>query len=110
MSRPATRPDIAPLHVPWLQHEQFPATKQACSSADGLVSGSKNALVKVVNELKRGRANVDRQLAQLDAQLLVMTDFLDGKSSNMFPPHLLTHVEDTPDAVAPTAVEFVILS
>jgi hypothetical protein len=47
-----TRREIAPLRVPWLQHEQFPAIKQACSSDTGLVSSSKHALVKVVQELK----------------------------------------------------------
>ncbi|POM57331.1 Hypothetical protein PHPALM_38170 [Phytophthora palmivora] len=104
MSRPTTRREITPLHVPWLQHEQFPATKQACSSQDGLVSGSKNGLLKVVQELKRGRANVDKQLAQLDAQLLAITDYVDGKSSNMFPPHLVTVVEDTPNVTASTSV------
>ncbi|KAE9116158.1 hypothetical protein PF010_g9066 [Phytophthora fragariae] len=102
MNRPtATRREIAPLHVPWLQHEQFPATKQACSTDDGLATSGKHTLVKVVQELKRGRANVDRQLAQLDAQLLAITDYLDGKSSDMFPPHLVTYVEDT-QGEAPT--------
>ncbi|KAG6572825.1 uncharacterized protein IUM83_15445 [Phytophthora cinnamomi] len=102
MNRPtATRREIAPLHVPWLQHEQFPATKQACSSADGLVTSGKNSLIKVVQELKRGRANVDKQLAQLDSQLLAITDYLDSKSPNMFPPHLITVVEDAQGA-APT--------
>lgn len=53
MNRPAaTRREIAPLHVPWLQHEQFPATKQACSSDDGLVTSGKHSLIKVVQELK----------------------------------------------------------
>ncbi|ETK74386.1 hypothetical protein L915_18809 [Phytophthora nicotianae] len=102
MSRPtSTRREIAPLHVPWLQHEQFPATKQACSSEDGLVTSSKNSLIKIVQELKRGRANMDKQLAQLDTQLLTITDFLDGKGNNMFPPHLIMYVEDTPDVMAP---------
>ncbi|KUF95548.1 ARP2/3 complex 20 kDa subunit [Phytophthora nicotianae] len=104
MSRPtSTRREIAPLHVPWLQHEQFPATKQACSSEDGLVTSSKNSLIKIVQELKRGRANMDKQLAQLDTQLLTITDFLDGKGNNMFPPHLIMYVEDTPDVMAPLA-------
>ncbi|GMF38794.1 unnamed protein product [Phytophthora fragariaefolia] len=99
----ATRREIAPLSVPWLQHEQFPATKQACSTPDGLVTGSKHALVKVVQELKRGRANVDKHLAQLDNQLLAITDYLDGKSANLFPPHLITYVEDTQASVAQPA-------
>ncbi|KAF4141128.1 Histone acetyltransferases subunit 3, partial [Phytophthora infestans] len=104
MSRPtSTRREIAPLHVPWLQHEQFPATKQACSSRDGLVVGSKNSLIKVVQELKRGRANMDKQLAQLDTQLLAITNYLDGKSSNMLPPHLIMYVEETSDVMAPLA-------
>ncbi|KAL3674692.1 hypothetical protein V7S43_000631 [Phytophthora oleae] len=106
MSRPTTtRREIAPLHVPWLQHTQFPSTKQACSTDDGLVTSSKNTLIRVVQELKRGRANVDKQLAQLDAQLLAITNFLDGKNTNMFPPHLITLVEHTPDVVAPTATD-----
>jgi hypothetical protein len=46
---------------------------------------------------------VDRQLAQLDSQLLTVSDFLDGKSSSMFPPHLVMYVEDSPDAVVPAA-------
>ncbi|KAG3110748.1 hypothetical protein PI124_g9015 [Phytophthora idaei] len=104
MSRPTpTRREIAPLHVPWLQHEQFPATKQACSSDDGLVTSSKNSLIKVVQELKRGRAHMDKQLAQLDTQLLAITEYLDGKRSNMFPPHLVMYVEDMPDVVAQLA-------
>ncbi|KAL4154860.1 hypothetical protein PRNP1_006974 [Phytophthora ramorum] len=104
MNRPtATRREIAPLHVPWMQHEQFPVTKQACSTDAGLVSTGKHSLVKVVQELKRGRANVDKQLAQLDSQLLAITDFLDGKTSSMFPPHLVMYVEESPDVVAPTA-------
>ncbi|KAF4323558.1 hypothetical protein BBO99_00003109 [Phytophthora kernoviae] len=53
MSRsPNTRREIAPLDVPWLQHEHFPATKEACSSSDGLAAASKNSAVKVVQELK----------------------------------------------------------
>uniref|UniRef100_H3HCN1 Uncharacterized protein n=1 Tax=Phytophthora ramorum TaxID=164328 RepID=H3HCN1_PHYRM len=101
MNRPtATRREIAPLHVPWMQHEQFPVTKQACSTDAGLVSTGKHSLVKVVQELKRGRANVDKQLAQLDSQLLAITDFLDGKTSSMFPPHLVMHFATGAAAVA----------
>eukprot|EP00644_Phytophthora_capsici_P011119 jgi/Phyca11/7270/fgenesh1_pm.PHYCAscaffold_18_\ len=95
-----TRREITPLHVPWLQHTQFPSTKQVCSTDDGLVASSKHTLIRVIQELKRGRANVDKQLAQLDAQLLAVTDYLDGKNANIFPPHLITLVEHTPDAAA----------
>ncbi|RLN61256.1 hypothetical protein BBJ29_001599 [Phytophthora kernoviae] len=98
MSRiPNTRREIAPLDVPWLQHEHFPATKEACSSSDGLAAASKNSAVKVVQELKRGRAHVDKQLAQLDTQLLAITNYLDGRSSSMFPPHLVMYVEENQD-------------
>ncbi|TDH68454.1 hypothetical protein CCR75_002389 [Bremia lactucae] len=91
----STRQEILLLNVPWLQHDQFPATKQVCSSHDGLVTSSKGTLIKVVQELKRGRASLDKQLAQLDSQLLAITDYLDGSSTSMFPPHMIVTVEDT---------------
>ncbi|CAI5731013.1 unnamed protein product [Hyaloperonospora brassicae] len=97
--------NIPPLRVPWLPHDQFPATKAACSTADGLVSSSKSSLVKVVHELKRGRANVDKQLSQLDTQLVAISDYLDGKRSTMFPPNVIVYVEDTQDAVVPLTGE-----
>ncbi|UIZ28246.1 hypothetical protein KXD40_004429 [Peronospora effusa] len=107
MERPAasTRREIAPLHVPWLQHEHYPVTKVVCSTVDGLVSSSKHSLIRVVQELKRGRANVDKQLSQLDTQLLVLSDYLDGKTSTMFPPHLIMYVEDTLDIALPLATD-----
>ncbi|CAI5744275.1 unnamed protein product [Peronospora destructor] len=104
MERPVTtRREIAPLHLPWLQHEHFPATKVVCSTVNGLVYSSKNSLIKVVQELRRGRANVDKQLSQLDTQLLSLSDYLDGKRSTMFPPHLIMYVEDTLDITMPLA-------
>uniref|UniRef100_A0AAV1UMR1 Uncharacterized protein n=1 Tax=Peronospora matthiolae TaxID=2874970 RepID=A0AAV1UMR1_9STRA len=95
---------IPPLRVPWLPHEQFAATKVVCSTEDGLVSSSKGSLLKVVQELKRGRANVDKQLSQLDAQLVAISDYLDGKRSTMFPPNVIVYMEETQDtAVSSTA-------
>ncbi|KAG7400775.1 hypothetical protein PHYBOEH_004581 [Phytophthora boehmeriae] len=104
MSRhPNTRREIVPLDVPWLQHEHFPATKEVCSSSDGLATASKTSVAKVVQELKRGRAHVDKQLAHLDTQLLAITNYLDGRSTSMFPPHLVMHVEENQDVKMPSA-------
>ncbi|KAI9911058.1 hypothetical protein PsorP6_009311 [Peronosclerospora sorghi] len=100
-----TRQEITPLRVPWLQHEQFPVTKLACSTDDGLVTSTKRSLIKIVQELKRGRANLDKQLAQLDNQLVVLSDYLDGKSSNMFPPQLIINVENEPESPAQSTVD-----
>ncbi|KAL7687223.1 hypothetical protein Plhal304r1_c023g0079081 [Plasmopara halstedii] len=97
------RQEIARLNVPWLQHEKFPSTKQACCSSDGLITSNKSTLIKVVQELKRGRAYMDKQLAQLDSQLLAITNYIDGSSTDMFPPHMVTFVEETSDALAPLA-------
>lgn len=44
---------------------------------------------------------MDKQLAQLDSELLAISDYLDGKSSRMFPPRMITYVEDTPDVAVP---------
>ncbi|KAJ8564340.1 hypothetical protein ON010_g7003 [Phytophthora cinnamomi] len=43
----------------------------------------------------------DKVVADVDGQLLAITDYLDSKSPNMFPPHLITVVEDAQGA-APT--------
>ncbi|CAH0475612.1 unnamed protein product [Peronospora belbahrii] len=97
MERPScTRQEITPLHVPWLEHENFNMTKMVCSTTNGLVTSSKNSLIRVVQELKRGRIHVDKQLSRLETQLLSISDYLDGKKSTMFPPHLITYVDNTP--------------
>lgn len=46
------RVSIEPLHVPWLQHEQFPAVKAATSAPAALVTAKKSAIAKAGQELK----------------------------------------------------------
>ena len=48
---------------------------------------------------------MDKQLAQLDTQLLSLSDYLDGNRSTMFPPHLIMYVEDTVDSTMPLAAD-----
>ncbi|TMW55873.1 hypothetical protein Poli38472_008521 [Pythium oligandrum] len=69
---------IAPVPVPWLHHDLFPITKKVCSTPDGLMHNKKTSVVRVMQELKKGRTLLDQQLAQFEAQLLHVTDFLNG--------------------------------
>ena len=48
---------------------------------------------------------MDKQLSQLDTQLVAISDYLDGKRSTMFPPNVIVYVEDTQDAVVPSTGE-----
>lgn len=72
------------LRSPWLSHELFAATKRVTSAPDGVARAKRSALSKVAQELRRGRAYVDAQLVELEAQLLGVSDFLSGTRTTLF--------------------------
>ena len=43
-------------------------------------------------------------MSLLETQLVSISDYLDGKTTRMFPSGLITYVEDTPDAGVSLAV------
>ena len=48
---------------------------------------------------------MDKQLSQLDAQLVAISDYLDGKRSTMFPPNVIVYMEDTQVAAVSSTAE-----
>lgn len=53
---------------------------------------------------QRARTYVDQQLAQLEKQLVAISNYLDGSSSSMFPSHILVKVNDAPAIAAASAI------
>ncbi|KAJ0394114.1 hypothetical protein P43SY_010000 [Pythium insidiosum] len=69
---------LTPHPVPFLRHDLFAVTKRVCSTPDGLVLAKKNAVTRVLQELRKGRGVIAQQLQQLEKQLLHVSDFLQG--------------------------------
>ncbi|TYZ58234.1 hypothetical protein PybrP1_000995 [[Pythium] brassicae (nom. inval.)] len=89
------------LRSPWLSHELFAATKRVASAPDSVARAKRSALAKVAQELRRGRAHVDAQLLELEAQLLGVSDFLSGTRTTLFTDRGLP---ETVEVFAPAVV------
>lgn len=84
---PPAAPVVTPLGVPWLRHDSFPTVKKVCAP-EGLMQAKKATVVRVLQELKKGRSHIEQQLVQLETELLHVDDFLNGTAPKLELVHL----------------------